>query len=529
VTGEVKQLTELANIRRFSLADRTTAYAERVKLGYSQLVKVDLTTGAVSELTPATLEGVYDFPKVNVNRLAYLKTQLNQNWSLWVRDLDTAQEFAVPMPTGYQFLSYPEWSADGQSIYYVAGVNGETNLYRYTFATDALEQLSFGQQVIQYPMPSTHNGLLYMAVNSEGPDIYQLSETTKVSQVTERAGSPIASTKKAEQFILPPAQIYQQPIGEQTAYTPEKQSISISFGEQYNSASTALFHFGVKGKDILNTFSWHLGGAIDNKNAVNGVYAEGKYQRDKWQLLAHVFDYKINALNQYQHPDVLAVKESSTGAYLKASYPYNKDMLSLDTHVAYAYKDMGELTNQWLALGVDQTWQRDWQQFAIGQTASARFYQGKHSDSNWHGYDAQLGLFGKVWSLPLYANYRTQQRDDSLLNIGGFASSLIKAEAQSDRALIKELPFYTALSDDYQRYEAGFAFSQGAPWLYYAQHQLSQQDFANSYGIKLESNFDFELAPSILNDIKYDFGIVKVEGETIQDELRGWLGLWYSL
>ena len=158
MTGEVTQLTEFANIRRFSLADRTTAIAERVKLGYSQLVKVDLTTGAVSELTPATLEGVYDFPKVNINRLAYLKTQLNQNWSLWVRDLDTAQELAVPMPKGYQFLSYPEWSADGQSIYYVAGVNGQTNLYRYTFATDALEQLSFGQQVMQYPMPSTHNG-----------------------------------------------------------------------------------------------------------------------------------------------------------------------------------------------------------------------------------------------------------------------------------------------------------------------------------------------------------------------------------
>ena len=139
-------------------------------------------------------------------------------------------------------------------------------------------------------------------------------------------------------------------------------------------------------------------------------------------------------------------------------------MLSLDTHVAYAYKDMGELSNQWLALEVDQSWQRDWQQYAIGQTASARFYQGKYSGSSWQGYDAQLGLFGKIWSLPLYINYRTQQRDDLLLNIGGFASSLIKAEVQGDRALIKELPFYTALSDDYQRYEAGFAFSQDAPW-----------------------------------------------------------------
>ncbi|AIY64193.1 TolB family protein [Pseudoalteromonas piratica] len=528
-TGETKQLTELANVRRFSLADTNIAYAERVKQGYSQLVKIDLTTGQISDLTAPSIDTVYDFPQFKNGKLAYLKTELNQNWSLWVKDLATGKDINVPMPKGYQFLSYPKWSPEGNSIYFVAGVNGETNIYRYTFSSDTLEQLSAGQQVMQYPMPTKQHGLLYLAVNSEGPDIYQLGENATVTQVSERAKTLHATTEKAEQYILPPAKIYQQEVGAQRDYSATDQTLSFALSEQYNSASTALLHVGVKGKDLLNKLSWQFGGALDNKNALNGAYFDAKYQYNKWQFLAHAFDYKINAQNQYQHPDVLAVKEDTTGAYLQASYPYRNGAFKVNSHLAYSYKDTGDAYNQWFALGAEQVWQRDWQSFAIGQSASARIYSGDATSGSWQGFDASLKVFGKAWSIPLYVDYHTQQRDDTMLNIGGFASSLIKPEAQADRSLINELPFYTALSDDYQRFGAGIAFKQNMPWLYVAQHDLDNQDFATSYGVKFNSKFDFAVAPSLLNDLNIDFGIAKIEGDTIQDEVRGWLGLWYSL
>ncbi|WP_105173082.1 TolB family protein [Pseudoalteromonas sp. T1lg24] len=528
-TGETKQLTQFANVRRFTLADSNTAYAERVEYGYSQLVKINLTSGEMSDLTQPSLQTVYDFPQYQNNKLAYLKTELNQNWALWVKDLTSNNDVSVPMPKGYQFLSYPKWNENGESIYYVAGVNGQTNLYRYTFASDKLEQLSAGQQVIQYPMPSKQHGLLYLAVNSEGPDIYQLSDNASVTEVTERELSPKATIDKAEQPSLPPAKIYQQTAGTQRDYSPSNQTMSFTLAEQYNSASTALLHVGVKGKDLLNKLSWQFGGAIDNKNALNGAYLDVKYQLDKWQFLAHAFDYKLKAANQYQHPDVLAAEEDATGAYLQASYPYRNGAFKLNSHLAYGYKDIGDSHNQWLALGANQIWQRDWQTFAIGQTASARIYSGDSSHGSWQGFDANVALFGKAWNMPLYVDYQTKQRDDMLMNIGGFASSLIKPEAQADRSLINELPFYTALSDDYQRFGAGFAFKQNTPWLYVSQHELNNSELATSYGIKLNSQFDFAVAPSVLNDINIDFGIAKIEGDTIQDEVRGWIGLWYSL
>ena len=528
-TGQIDQLTEFANIRRFTLVDNNTAIAERVRYGQSQLVNVDLSSGEVTTITDASLDSVYDFPKYSHGKLAYLKTSLNENWTLNIRDLSSDRIFSVPMPKGYQFLSYPEWSTDGTSIYYVAGVAGQTNLYRYTFANDTLEQLSHGQHVIQFPMTSEKHGLLYMAVNSEGPDIYQLAESAKATVVLERTESKHASTDKAQTHVLPPAQIYQQSIGQRGDYKATNQAMSFALGEQYNSASTTVLHLGVKGKDILNQLSWQLGGAFDTKDVLSGAYFDAKYKMDKWQFSGHGYDYTLSSENQYQHPDTLGIEEKSTGFLLAASYPYRNGAFKLDTQLAVGYKDNDRNRNEWLALSAKQIWQRDWQKFAIGQTLSTTLYSGSVRGKNWDGFDLNAQVFGKAWSMPLYLGYQSKQRNDMHLSIGGFASSLIKQAAHSDYALIQELPFYTQLTDDYQSYDMGFAFKQGAPWLYVAEHHSDNKKLATSYGVKWQTTFDFALAPALLNDIKIDFGIAQLESDYLQEEIRGWLGVWYSL
>ena len=81
-TGEVTKLTDLAALRRFSIADNgQTLYGEQVKGGYSELVRVDLQTGQAQPLFEKSLATVYDYPVVSPDQqqLAFLKTEFNHN------------------------------------------------------------------------------------------------------------------------------------------------------------------------------------------------------------------------------------------------------------------------------------------------------------------------------------------------------------------------------------------------------------------------------------------------------------------
>ncbi len=529
-TGEVTQLTQFANLRRFTLAENGIAYAEQAKHGFSELVKVDLTSGEITPITEKSLATVYDFPELHGDQLAYLKTGLNENWALWIKDLNTQETLQVAMPKGYQYLSYPKWSPQGDSIYYVAGVDGATNLYRYTFATDQLDQMSFGQQVVSYPMPSNNHGLLYLATNSEGPDVYALGEDAQVVAVTERETSLFANIDKAQAHSLPPAKIHTASIGKTDVYDPLEQHATFSLGEQYNSASTALLQLGVKGNDFLRRFNWQLGGAIDSQNALSGAFAELSYYTGDIKLLAHGFDYELHGNKQYKGAQALDLDIDRKGLFVSATYPYRQNQFTVNSEIAYLYSDDKQTGHsEWVRVGFDQAWQRDWQAFAIGQSVKAQYYDGRSHHLTWDGFDIEARIFGKLWSMPLYAQYQNRERNDSSMLLGGFASSVIKEQVHGDMILAQELPFASISVEDYQSYQMGFAIKETAPWLYYQEHQVDDIDYAKSYGLKWQLPISIGLGPAVANDLQVSLGLVKVEGDTITDETRGWLGLWYSL
>ena len=79
------------------------------------------------------------------------------------------------MPTNYQFLSYPEWSKDSNSLYYVAGTQGEVKMYQYHFKSKTLSAISSGEHPVSWPIAQNDDSLLHLSINSNGPDIYQLA------------------------------------------------------------------------------------------------------------------------------------------------------------------------------------------------------------------------------------------------------------------------------------------------------------------------------------------------------------------
>lgn len=535
-TGEITQHTEYAGIRRFSMShDGQTLYGERAKNGFSGLIKLDLHSGEITPLFEKSLEVVYDYPVLSPDntQLAFLKTSFNQNWQLYIQDLQGGKAQQIPMPKGYQYLSQPSFSQDGQFVLFVAGLDSATDIYRYDLVTQQLHKLTQGQEAIANPLAMSDGSVLYLSINEEGPDVKQLSKSSRITLVTDFAKTNKAKQQFVYEHTLPAAQVYDAPIGEQQNYDVWQQNATLALGEQYHSSSALLINASVKGSDLLKQLDWQIGYSGDlHDNALKGAFAELKYNALAIKYTTRLFNYDLASDQQYQA--TLLNEFSAKGGYLNASYPLRFGEFKLTPELAYNYTDYkvksaGGMSQQWLRAGLSQSWQYDRQTYAIGQTLSGRWYDGEQGNQNWQGYDLNASVFSRLYDVPLYMNYQQQQRDNQSLALGGFSSSLIAKNTHAEYVFAPELPFYSALAERYQGYGGGISFKEGMPWLYYQQHQIDDEVFGQSYGLKWQGPFSFGLGPAGLNDVNINFGLARVEGDSFEDELRGWLGFYYSL
>ena len=253
-TGEITQHTELSGIRRFTISvDGQTLYGERAKNGFSELIKLDLQSGEATPLFAKSLENVYDYPVLSPDnqQLAFLKTSFNQNWQLYIQDLQGGKAQQIPMPKGYQYLSQPSFSQNGESVFFVAGLDSATDIYRYDIKAQQLYKLSQGQEAVSNPLAMQDGSVLYLSIGDGGPDIKRFTADYAKTQVSNFATTNDAELKFANQHTLPAAQVYENPIGKQQSYDIWQQSATFALGEQYHSASALLINLSVKGSDLL--------------------------------------------------------------------------------------------------------------------------------------------------------------------------------------------------------------------------------------------------------------------------------------
>lgn len=530
-TGNIKQLSELAGIRRFSVTSNgETLYGEQIRGGYSELVKVDLNTQTITPLFKKSLETAYDYPILSPDetKLAYLSTSLNENWQLYIQDLGSAFIQTVPMPNGYQYLSQPSFSHDGESLYFVAGLNSATDIYRYHIISKTLIKLTQGQEAVAHPIEMSDGSLLYFSITADGPNVKALPKAINSSVVTKFSANKKAPLLIVNEHTLPKAKIYTHETTQQTHYNVFDQHATFALGSQYYSASTSLLDLSIKSSDLLKQLDFQAGYNSDlNEGALHGGYAQAKYNALDVKLKLTLFDYNLNTSRQYQ--ESLNADIDARGGFAAISYPVKFGQLSLTPELAYNYTDYEQSHKSWTRLGVAQYWQYDRQEFAIGQSIYASWYDGSHKSNNWQGYDLAAKIFGKAFGIPLYADFSQKQRDDSSLALGGFSSNLINQQQNSEYVLSSELPFLSITAKRYQGYGGGFSFKEGTPWLYYKQHQLDDTVYAQSYGLKYHGNFNFGLGPAGVNDLTFSMGLSQVEGDSFEDEMRAWLSLYYSL
>ena len=552
-TNTVRQLTTSANIRRFDISnDGQYIIAERNRFGYSQLVKVSLdadTLGEVTaELTQKSLEQVYDFPRLRPtsdgspsNSFAYVSSSLNNKWQLKVRQLDSEQEQIVPLPENYQFLSFPEWSKDGQSLYFVAGLNSATRLYKYDFSNETLTAVTSGEQVITWPMVKSDNELLHLAINAQGPDVYQLDLTKASHQVISNTTTTSAMTVNlADNLKLAEATIaIDENIGEQSAYGIGPQKGTITIAESGYSASSSMLEVGYKSGDVLSRFDWQVNVSQDVfSNIISGASGAVRWQGWPVKLLAH--SYLFNLKTDQQDSDALALgKTTEKGLLLEARYPYSVETLSVDVFARvqasqFENSQHVDFSSQSFSLGIEQSWSHDQQSWGISQAIKAELITAQDdqaeingNDGSYSGSNGLINVKAHIKSFGLGFNYLWAQRSEDagdILSLGGYASTLIQEKAHINKQLAPELAFYRQMGNDYQAYQAYIPL--GLVEVFYTRHEMSERDIIDSYGVKGSLSNDFGFTG--VTNVAINYGIAQVNPENESSDTQGWIALSYK-
>ncbi|WP_054016111.1 TolB family protein [Pseudoalteromonas sp. R3] len=533
-SGAVTRLTQSLGIRRFTLLDADTLYAEQVRSGFSELVRVEISSNTVTPLFARDLGTVYDYPQLapDKRQLAYLKTTLNGNWQLYIQDLQGAEVRTVPMPEGYQYLTAPAWQHQGQGLYFIAGLHGEVGVYRYDLQHNALYQITNGQAVFEQLLPRENAPLLYLHSTSSGTRLHELGDQISEQRVAKLSSNAAVPLGKTDTVVLPDAQIYMAEGADitQSEYQWLMQDASATLSLQGSSAVSELVSVGVKGSDLLQHLSWQLGLAQSGDNVLDGSYAALRFRAGDWRFDAHLSDYRFDS--RRQHAQAEQTKLTGGAVSGRLAYEWRSDTWSVSPFVALIhYDDQGRdaITTQWS--GLEQGWHNYQQDFALGYRLKAGILSG---DAKGHGYDWQG--FGKVWNWPWFAGVQSQYRETQLLRLGGFDNNILSGRTRSDLVLSPELPFQFASGRHYYGYELATSWALNQPRFFMKQHRFDGQRSATSYGIKWQIDLSQQalgwanwFAPAGVTDLRFDLGVARVESDLAEDDLRAWLGLWYAL
>lgn len=538
-TGKTKQITQAANLRRFDITD-DVIIAEQSRFGKSQLVKFDFNGNKISDLNKASTSNIYDFPRLNsdASQLAYLTTGLNNKWLLKVKDLNSSShsDFVIPVPTNYQFLSYPEWSKDSNSLYYVAGTQGEVKMYQYHFKSKTLSAISSGEHPVSWPIAQNDDSLLHLSINSNGPDIYQLAlkqqDFVQVTDIIKHNNIDIMAIDNSPIKLSPAQMTVDESIGQQRDYGIGPQEGTLSIGESFYSASTNLIELGYKSGDVLSRFDWQVNVSSGlNKNILSGASANVRWQGWPIKLFAHAYQYDLKVDEQKHALTDIPTDISETGILLEASYPFRRDTLSINTiaQVRLADTETNDVSadHHYQSFGFDQSWYFDKQVWGVSQKSKLNYISGELEDMNYDGYNAMFSLAGHVKHYGLGAEIQAIKRTDeasNIINIGGFGSTLMQPKAHLNTVFAPEMAFYSATTNDYVKYEVFSPFEAGR--LFYTRHTMKDQDNIDVYGIKGEFTNDFGFTG--ISNLSINLGLAQVNPENSKSDLKAWLGLWHK-
>jgi hypothetical protein len=272
-SGQNERLTHLADVKDADPIDATHAIAVRSRLGESQIVIVDLVSGAIMLRTEPSLDIVYSHPRAAADGRVAWAEHANGEWRVAID--------GKPQPVVGAFA--PEWGVNGALFAAVAG-RGFIDIARVDASGPTYVTRSAGMALS--PAPSSDGSLYFMSLDPEGFVVRRIADPSPLPSQSlpfDRSLVPALPPPPATPVALHDDPVTPHPYG------LGRQEASTTFGGQYTPFGSTT-EFGLRLGDVVGRLDTLILGATSTRNVPRGLAIAAVWRGLPITIGAHAFD-----------------------------------------------------------------------------------------------------------------------------------------------------------------------------------------------------------------------------------------------
>ncbi|HXO19309.1 MAG TPA: hypothetical protein VOA87_05205, partial [Thermoanaerobaculia bacterium] len=531
--GRIERLTWQADLRDPDPAPQGNwAVAVRDRDGFSQVVRVDLGSGAVEALTEPTVEIIYDHPRISPDggRIAFARHREGA-WELVVRDLATGAEAIRPSPAD-AIVASPAWSADGRTLYAVLGWGGFVDVD--AFAAGGGEPgvavtLTQGGALAPAPTPDG-KGLFYLGLEADGLDLYRLDLPAKpLPAASLPAMTELAPAARPAPPATPPPFARAEPPPGRDERFGRQEVLALASG-QVSSAGGAL-EVGARGGDLLGRLDYLALGSLAGAGGPRGAALAATWRGWPVALSFHLFDLTEHPAQQSGRvPEAAgALDRRQRGVEARARWRrrLGPAELSLSAGGLRSHGSDHSLAFLDALYGGRRSRGLWWSD----EEARAHWEHGRTDGDSWDRYGGTLALGVGHGEDGIVLSYRRDGSAGTLrpgdrFELGGSPSSILPESALAGRILVPALPLGTMLGAEHEAERAEIQLGFLPAPLFYERHRLWSAGEKGDWLALTGLEWRFALGPqpiARLPAVDLRLGVARVLDPPFKGDTRWWL------
>ena len=439
-SGRSARITHLADVFDADpFPDGSSAVAVRSRGGASQLVRVDLATGAIAELTPASIETVYSHPRAGADGRIVASVHRGRAWHIDVLDPSGAREREVTTDG-----ASPEWM--GTDVVATVFRDGFIDLHR--FGTSEERPLTRMIGGAFDPAPSRDGRIFFMSLEPEGFVLRVLDAAAPLPpRPAITASSPVVPPPRAKGVSFAPEPVTPRPYG-----IGRQEWSTILSGSAAPSMHAS--ELGVRFGDVVGRLGTIALASIGSGDSPHGAALATAWRGWPVEVSAHL--YRADELRSREH-----------GAELRGTWTAHLPLGSIDLSGGALLADHSRRLG-FVEAASELRQVRGTARIREEIGVSAETGSGRRHGRVRASVAVDLGQIGFG-----AAYQRDRASDASTIEVGGLLSSIIPRSARAYRVVDPALPFRTMAGDGY--HGTRFDATLGGVTLFHQEHRMGDR------------------------------------------------------
>ncbi len=489
-SGESRRVTRLADVFDADpFPDGGSAIAVRSRYGLSQLVRVDLVTGAVSPFSEPSLDAVYSHPRVSADgkRIAWVEHR-GGTWSLFVREDGEPRLIASNMAS-------PEWN--GEDIVATVLAGGFAELHRITLAGHD-HPLTRSPGGAFEPAPSPDGRVFFMALD---PDGFVVRVVDGKAAALEPPPYDAALVPALPLRNRAPAPFLARTEGPSRPYGLGRQEGNWFIGETVAPRQSTT-ELGLRVGDVVGRLDTLFIASLGRDHGQRGAAIASTYRGWPVEVSAHLFD-----------ADDRLVKRS--GVEGRASWSVQFPLVALRA-------EAGGLTGNPLDLGFAGVAVRVRQVLAAWRAEESLAISGERGSLDHDRGVVRASL--RRGGFSMVGRYEhDQSRGDGQVDVGGAPSSILPLSAIPSRVFDPALPIGTLGGRKYNGARLETTLPVLPATIFYQRHRTERSSMS-LVGLQLTLG---SAASPILRYPGLDLtaGVARILNEQLRNRTKWWLAM----